>query len=185
MTTHQVAARSRTSATAWRGRASDHRREQVRALGSVAVHDGPTGPVEPGGRDARGTTDALSSVEALWRSVVDVLDAVEGPSSALLCTASGFPLKSYGYEHTELVPAARVARSSFARRRNSTASSVPVVDVVTVELVAGPTQTVMTAIPSAQGEHLLAITADDVSMPVLRAWTAHVASQMRRVLAQA
>ena len=182
MTTQQIATRSRTSATAWRGRASDHRRQQVRDLGPVLEQDGPTGPVDPGHRETRRSTDPLSSVEALWRSVVDVLDAVEAPSSALLCTASGFPLKAYGYEQNELVPAARVAGRSFALRRGNT---VPNADVVTVEMVAGLTQTVMTAIPSAQGEHLLAVTADGVSMPVLRAWTGHVASQLTRVLAQA
>lgn len=182
MTTQQIATRNRTSATAWRGRASEHRRRQVQELGPLLVQDGPTGPVDPGEREARSSTDALSSVEALWRSVVDVLDAVEGSSSALLCTASGFPLKAYGYEQAELVPAARVAHRSFALRRGST---VPNTEVVSVEVVAGLTQTVLVAIPSAQGEHLLAVTADGVSMPVLRAWTGHVTSQLSRVLAQA
>lgn len=148
----------------------------------MVAPDGPTGPVDPGRREARRPADTPSSVEALWRSVVDVLDAVEAPSSALLCTASGFPLKAYGYEQGELVPAARVAGRSFALRRGTT---VPNADVVTVEMVAGLTQTVMAAIPSAHGEHLLAVTADGVSMPVLHAWAAHVARQLGRVLAQA
>ena len=182
VTTRQSATQSRASATVWQGRASDHRRRQVRDLGPERVQEGPTGPVDAGCREPLGTPDTLTSIEAVWGSVVDVLDALGAPSSALLCTASGFPLKAYGYEHRDLVPAARVAGSSFALRRGDT---VPNTDVVTVEMVAGMTQTVMTAIPSAQGEHLLTVTADAVSMPVLTAWTRHVAGQLRRVLAQA
>ncbi len=182
MTTRQTARRSRAAAAVWRGRASEHRRQQVRDLAPAVVQDGPTGPVDLDGRELPRGTGALASISPLWRSVVDVLDAMEAPSSALLCSASGFPIKAYGYDQSDLVAAARVAGRTFALRR---ATTVPDADAVAVEVVAGTTQTVMMAIPSAQGEHLLAVTADGVSMPVLRAWTSHVATQLGRGLAQA
>ena len=149
----------------------------------MEVPAGPTGPVDVGEREPRrAASDTRAAISAQWRSVVDVLDAVEAPSSALLCTSSGFPLEAYGYAQADLVPAARVAGRTFALRR---ATSAPSADGVTVEVVVGTTLTVMAAIPSAHGDHLLSVTADGVSMPVLRAWTSHVASQLGRVLAQA
>jgi hypothetical protein len=171
----------RLAATTWQGKASDHRRRQVLELAPVPVQDGPTGPVDRDGAAPRTDGVTLSSMDAVWLSVVDVLDALGSETFALLCSPSGFPVKGYGYAHRDLVTAGRAAGRAFELRRDGTVSDA---GVETVEMTVGPAQTVMIAIPSAQGEHLLAVTTEGASMPVLRAWGCHVASQMSRVLAQ-
>ncbi len=179
MTTQGVAAQARRQAT-WRGQASDHRRQQVRARGPVPVPTTPTGP-GPGSVLPRSTTGCLPALETQWHSLVDVLEALAAPSYALLSTAAGFPLKAYGYDVTDLVTAARAGSRAFESRR---ADAVFIDDVAALEFDSGATQTVIAAIATGHGQHLLSVTADGVSMPVLRAWTHHTAARLRPLLDQ-
>lgn len=151
------AARRRTS---WAGRASQHRRQQV------------------GSRDAR--TDA--QVEALWLSLVEVLRAMDDPSSAVLCTAGGTPVAAYGLPKPEVPRVSRQAGSAFATR---TRPDGPVGEVETVELTAGRRHTVIASVPGADADHLLSVTAEGVSPPLLEAWTRRAAEDLRQALSVA
>ncbi|MCF6379682.1 hypothetical protein L2K70_18885 [Nocardioides KLBMP 9356] len=172
----------RGGAVRWQGRASDFRRDQVRARGQwpaeVDVRRDPGSTA----RTREPASEEMVSMEALWRSFVDVLDAVEAPTYALLSTESGFPLRAHGYGARDLVAAVRAAGSTFDRRR---ADATVEGDVATLEVVSGVTQTVIATISSPRGRHLLAVTADEVSMPVLRAWTHHTATRFASILARA
>ena len=151
------AARRRTS---WAGRASQHRRQQV------------------GSRDAR--TDA--QVEALWLSLVEVLRAMDDPSSAVLCTAGGTPVAAYSLPKPEVPRVSRQAGSAFATR---TRPDGPVGEVETVELTAGRRHTVIASVPGADADHLLSVTAEGVSPPLLEAWTRRAAEDLRQALSVA
>ena len=151
------AARRRTS---WAGRASQHRRQQV------------------GSRDAR--TDA--QVEALWLSLVEVLRAMDDPSSAVLCTAGGTPVAAYGLPKPEVPRVSRQAGSAFATRTRPDGS---VGEVETVELTAGRRHTVIASVPGAHADHLLSVTAEGVSPPLLEAWTRRAAEDLRQALSVA
>ena len=187
MTAQGIAGQSRRQAAGWRGRASDHRREQVRARALVplpATSPGPTGPAGPAGPRAapvRSIATTLPSIDAQWASLVDVLNSMDAPAYALLSTESGFPLKAHGYGVGDLVTAVRAANRTFEARR---ADVVVEHDVATLELDSGTTQTVIAAISSSHGTHLLSVTADGVSMPVLRAWTHHTATKFGALLDQ-
>lgn len=183
MMAHESAARSRGGAIRWQGQASDFRRDQVRARG----HWPPTDDI--GGRldlhsapSPEQAAEELVSIDALWRSLVDVLDAIEAPCYALLSNESGFPLRAHGYGVRDLVPAVRAASHTFEGRR---ADAKVEEDVATLEVAAGATQTVIATIRSTRGTHLLAVTAEGVSMPVLRAWTHHTASRFVSLLNRA
>jgi hypothetical protein len=139
----------------------------------------PTGPLDTGMAPARSLAKALPSIDAQWASLVDVLDAVDAPAYALLSTESGFPLKAHGYGVRDLVTAVRAAAGTFEARR---AEIVVADDVATLELDSGTTQTVIAAISSRRGQHLLSVTAEGVSMPVLRAWTHHTATKFGALL---
>lgn len=129
----------------------------------------------------RSSAATLHLIDALWLSLVDVLNAVDAPAYALLSTESGFPLKAHGYSVRDLVTAVRAAAGTFEARR---AEIVVADDVATLELDSGTTQTVIAAISSRHGQHLLSVTADGVSMPVLRAWTHHTATKFGTLLDQ-
>ena len=181
MTAHGIAGQSRRQAAGWRGRASDHRREQVKARGLMPLPATPTGPVGPDVAPARGIATILPSIDAQWASLVNVLNSMDAPAYALLSTESGFPVKAHGYGVGDLVTAVRAANRTFEARR---ADVVVDHDVSTLELDSGTTQTVIAAISSRHGTHLLSVTADGVSMPVLRAWTHHTAAKFGALLDQ-
>lgn len=148
------AARRRTS---WAGRASHHRRQQV------------------GSRDAR--TDA--QVEALWLSLVEVLRTMDDPSSAVLCTAEGTPVAAYGLPKPEVPRVSRQAGTAFSTRTRPDGS---IGKVETVELTAGRRHTVIASVPGADADHLLSVTAEGVSPPLLEAWTRRAAEDLRQAL---
>lgn len=181
MTTARIASPSRRSTSSWSGRASDFRREQVRARGPEPVSLGATGPVDSTSRATSGPTAVLGTVEELWQSLVAVLDTLDTQATALLCTSDGFPVVGYGYCRPDVVPAARLTRKMFETRAHELSPDAEVVE--TVALTSGPTQTVIAAIPGGPTQHLLSITADDVSMSVLQAWTHQAAVELRELLA--
>ena len=141
----------------------------------------PTGPVGATVAPARSTSTTLPSIDAQWASLVDVLNAMDGPAYALLSTDSGFPIKAHGYGVGDLVTAVRTANRTFEARRTDVVVDD---DVATLELDWGTTQTVIAAISSRHGQHLLSVSADGVSMPVLRAWTHHTAARFGALLDQ-
>ncbi len=148
---------------AWAGRASHHRRRQVGTPGCAS----------------------LAGVETLWESLVEVLRAIDSPSSALLCTADGAPVVSYGLSRTD-VPRVSLETGTVFAARTAPADAAPDVadEVETVELTAGERHTVIAAVPAAeQGDHLLAVTAEAVSLPVLEAWTRRAAEDLSELLA--
>ena len=152
------------SGTSWAGRASHHRREQVGVRGA-----------EP-----------LPPVQTLWESLVDVLRAIESPSSALLCTADGAPVAAYGLPRTDLPRASVETGSVFAAR---TPPADPQQDaapggVDIVELTTGQRHTVIALVPGPpDGHHLLSVTAEGVSPPLLHAWTRRAAEDFGELLA--
>lgn len=181
MTTARIAPPSRRTTSSWAGRASDFRRAQVKARGPEVVTHGPTGPVASEGRAAGGTSSVLGTVDELWQSLVEVLETLDSRSSALLCTADGFPVVGYGYCRADLVPAARVTGRMFVAGGHDPAADSHAVE--TVALTSGATQTVIASIPTGPSPHLLSITADGVSMPVLQAWTHQAAVELGELLA--
>lgn len=161
MTTERIATQHRWSASAWAGRASHHRREQVRRV------------PEP-------TANGLSAaVDELWDTLVGVLRTLDFPSSALLCTADGVPVMGYGLSQPEL------AAASVSTGRNYAAHGVRRPRTVeTLELESGTNQTVIASVPAAGHSHvLLAVRTAGVSMPVLQAWTRQTADELRELLA--
>lgn len=160
MTAELISSPATRRRTSWAGRASQHRRQQV------------------GSRDAR--TDA--QVEALWLSLVEVLRAMDDPSSAVLCTAGGTPVAAYGLPKPEVPRVSRQAGSAFATR---TRPDGPVGEVETVELTAGRRHTVIASVPGADADHLLSVTAEGVSPPLLEAWTRRAAEDLRQALSVA
>jgi hypothetical protein len=144
------------------GRASQHRRRQVATRGSE-----------------------LAGVGALWESLVGVLRSIDNPSSALLCTADGTPVAAYGLPMTELPKVSQETGTAFAAR------PLPPIEeghapreVETVELNAGQRHTVIASVPgAADADHLLAVSAEGVSPPLLHAWTRRAAEDLREVLA--
>ncbi|RYB91071.1 hypothetical protein EUA93_19275 [Nocardioides oleivorans] len=189
MTTERIS--HRWAATpSWSGRASDFRRAQVRSRGPQPVPAAPTGPVESARRVA-GAPAFDGQVAEQWESLVDVLDALPSRSSAMICTADGFPVVSFGYDRHDLVPAARLTVQKFAEPRPEPAAYGPRhaavagrigTSVETLELTCGLTQTVIASIPVDHEHYLLSITADAVSMAVLEAWTRETADQFRVLL---
>ena len=91
MTARLSSAPSLRRGASWAGgRASQHRRQQV-------------------SRDLE-----AARVQSLWASLVDVLRAIESPSSALLCTSDGLPVAAYGLPRTDL-PKASLETGSVVR----------------------------------------------------------------------
>ncbi len=162
MTAHITSVPGLRRGTSWAGRASHHRRQQV-------------------SRDTDG-----ARVHYLWESLVEVLRAIDSPSSALLCTADGAPIAAYGLHRTDLPRVSQETGTVFAARLRAVESSIDAVaaGVETVELTAGERHTVIASVPgSAQTDHLLAVSAEGVSLPLLHAWTRRAAEDLREVLA--
>lgn len=150
----------------------------------------PTGPVDSE-RSISGAPTFDGQVGELWQTLVGVLGTLPSRSSAMICTADGFPVVSYGYDRHDLVPAARLTVQKFAEPRPVPAAYGPrhavpgdgaEACVETIELTCGLTQTVIASIPVTREQYLLSITADSVSMAVLEAWTRETADQFRVLL---
>ena len=142
------------SGASWTGRASHHRRHQVRSGGS-----------------------ALAGVQTLWESLVEVLRAIEGPSSALLCTADGSAVATFGLPRSDVPRVSFETGSAFAAR-------TPSAGVETIELSADQRHTVIAWVPGPpQQHHLLSVTAEGVSPPLLHAWTQRAAEDLGELLA--
>lgn len=159
MTAQTISPLAARSGASWVGRSSQRRRQQV-------------------SRAADG-----DRVQPLWDSLVDVLRAIESPSSALLCTADGFPLAAYGLRRTDLPKVSSETGSTFAARAEPTVPGTTEGVVETVELSAGQRHTVIASVPGpTDTNHLLAVTAEGVSLPLLEAWTRRAAEDLREVL---
>ncbi len=149
---------------AWPGRASRLRREQVRA----------------------GQPGTVARVQPLWESLVDVLRGIDNPASALLCTADGAPVAAYGLARTDLPQTSRRTGRVFAARRqpSGTGQHAASDSIEILELTSGLRHTVIASVPGAsQGDHLLSVTAEGVSLPLLQAWTRRAAEDLCEVLA--
>lgn len=139
----------------WVGRASHHRRHQVRSGGSAPLAD----------------------VQSLWESLVEVLNAIDGPASALLCAADGSAVATYGLPRTDVPRVSFETGSAFATRTPSTG-------VETVELSADERHTVVAWVPGPpRRHHLLSVSAEGVSLPLLHAWTRRAAEDLGELLA--
>lgn len=124
-------------------------------------------------------------MQSLWGSLVDVLRAIESPSSALLCTADGIPVAAYGLPRMDLPKVSQETGTAFAARALPIDPGTEAVEgvVETVELSTGQRHTVIASVPgSADADHLLAVTAEGVSLPLLQAWTRRAAEDLREVL---
>lgn len=151
------------SGASWSARASRRRREQL--LGRAPAADSP--------------------VQHLWESLVDVLGAIEGPSTALLATASGDPVAVHGLAGSDVARVARQDRAVFGARVPAARADGPA-PVETVELTLGQRHTVIASVPATSGSsHLLSVTAQGVSTQVLEAWTRRLAEDIRAALSVA
>jgi hypothetical protein len=178
------------SGGSWAGRASDHRREQVRARGPEAVTDGPTGPVDSVRGDRRADrSDEHGSihVEDHWAPVVDMIGRELGATTAMLmCTVEGVPLATHGIDDVAraagllgpLVAAGHaLATSGGAAGRDG---------FDTIQLSTGSTHTVVAAVDVAgHGTHALAITAEGIGLGVLLVRTRQAADELREILSAA
>lgn len=165
MTVDLISQPSSRRATSWSGRASQHRRDQVRG----------TCPTESG-----------TEVHLLWQSLVEVLSSIDKPSSALLCTAKGAPVAAFGLPRTDLPLASRRTGRMFATRshRHDAAAGARPGAVETLQLTSGLRHTVIASVPAgAMGDHLLCVTAEGVSLPLLQAWTRRAAEELGEALA--
>jgi hypothetical protein len=164
--TAELVARPTRRAAGWAGRASQLRRNQVRS-------------VAPG---------SAGQVTELWSSVIEVLQAVGGPSTAVLCTAEGASVATYGLSRSEQLRAPAEARHLFDSHRQA-AADLPAEDaaaVVTAEVTSGGRCAVVAKVPSpAHGDHLLLVSAEAVSPPLLHAWTLRAAEDLREILSAA
>jgi hypothetical protein len=167
VTTERLTIPATRLAAAWTGRASQHRREQVQAREDHPLAAPPSGP-----------SAADGPVEALWRNLTEVLDALETPAQAMLCTTDGVAIVSYGYHRADLSSAAHLAGKMFSARRLEAVPATSGSGTLTVQLTSGLAHTVIAAFPTARGRHLLSISADGVSLPVLEAWTRHTADRL-------
>lgn len=146
--------------TGWTGRASHHRRHQVRSRAS----------------------GASAGVNEMWATVVEVLEALPGHAGAVLCTAEGLSVASFGLTRGEQLRLPQEAVQLIMTHGVAHTDSPS--GVVTAEVVAGARCTVVARVPSAaHGDHLLLVTAIDVSAPLLNAWTSQAAEDLRHLLA--
>lgn len=162
MTAAPVPPPSFRAGRSWAGRASQHRRRQVATRGAE-----------------------LGGIDALWKSLVEVLHSIDRPSSALLCTADGAPVAAYGLARADLLEVSAETGTAFdARLRHRGAEDRTPGVVETVELTAGQRHTVIASVPvAAETDRLLAVSAEGVSLPLLHAWTRRAAEDLREVLA--
>ncbi|NPC43085.1 hypothetical protein [Nocardioides sp. zg-1230] len=120
----------------------------------------------------------------LWTSLVDVLAALDGPSSALLATVDGDAVAVHGLAKDDVARIARQSRAAFAARTPGGPDPDEAVD--TVELTVGLRHTVIASVPAptpTDERHLLTVTAQGVSVQVLEAWTRRLADDMHEALA--
>lgn len=163
MTADLSSRRSTRRAASWAGRASQHRRQQVSSGGPAPV----------------------AMVHTLWESLVDVLRTIDSPSTALLCTADGAPVAAYGLPRTAVQGASLETGTAFASRTRPTeiGPGLPLAHIETVEFTEGGRHTVIASVPGpANGDHLLSVTAEGVSLLVLQAWTRQAAEDLRALL---
>ena len=148
-----------TGGGSWTGRTSRRGREAL-----LEQSPGPDSPVGP-----------------LWASLVEVLGAIDGPSSALLATADGHAVAVHGLARSDVAVVARRSRAAFAARTPGGPDPDRMVD--TVELTLGLRHTVIASVPSpGRGRHLLTVTAQGVSVQVLEAWTRRLADDIHRAM---
>jgi hypothetical protein len=122
-----------------------------------------------------------TAVGALWASLVEVLEAIDGPSSALLATADDDALAVHGLTRADVARVARQSRVAFAVR--TPGGPDPDRSVDTVELTLGLRHTVVASVPLPTSErHLLTVTAQGVSVQVLEAWTRRLADDIHQAL---
>ena len=176
--------RNPISGGSWVGRASRHRREQVRARGPEAVREGPTGPVESSRTTA--APDA-ARVQELCAPVVQMLmRELDGLSSVLVCTAGGTPLAAFGIAEADASAAARGARSMFTAGGGRPAARPGESGVTTVKLTSGPSHTVITLVDTPEhGDHLLSVACDGTSLAVVLLRTRQAADDLRPILSAA
>jgi hypothetical protein len=163
LTAELISPPSTRSGASWSARASRRRREQL--LGRAPAADSP--------------------VQHLWASLVDVLGAIDGPSTALLATAGGDPVAVHGLAGSDVARVARQDRAVFGARVPAPLPDGPT-PVETVELTLGLRHTVIASVPAKAGDgHLLSVTAQGVSIQVLEAWTRRLAEDIRAALSVA
>lgn len=128
---------------------------------------------------------SVARVQQLWESLVEVLHANEHPTSALLCTTAGETVAAYGLSETDLpLTSRRTGRVFAARSQSSGAQQVPAGDAIEIlELTTGQKHTVIASVPGCpKGDHLLSVTAEGVSLPLLQAWTRCAAEDLGELL---
>ncbi|SEC80061.1 hypothetical protein SAMN04489844_3015 [Nocardioides exalbidus] len=172
------------SGGSWAGRASDHRRDQVRSRGPEPVATGPTGPVD----SARGTRPAAPEtidVEDVWTPVVDLLGRDLGQVSVVLSTVEGDPLATHGVDDvaaTARLLAPLVAAGHALGQAGREAGR----GFDTIQLSAGTSHTVVAAVQvDGHGLHALCVTADGVGLGVLLVRTRQAADELRGILSAA
>jgi len=128
---------------------------------------------------------SVAGVQELWESLVEVLHANNHPTSALLCTTAGETVAAYGLSETDLTLTSQRTGRVFAARSHSSgiqqASAEDVIEIL--EITTGQQHTVIASVPgSPQGDHLLSVTAEGVSLPLLQAWTRCAAEDLSELL---
>ena len=168
----------------WAGRASRHRRDQVRARGPESTLEGPTGPVES--TRAVDAPDA-SRVQELCAPVVQMLmRELDGLSSVLVCTTGGRPLAAFGLAEADATSAARGARSMFTAGGGRPAGRAGDAGVTTVKLTSGATHTVITLVDTPEhGDHLLSVACQGASLAAVLLSTRQAADDLRPILSAA
>ena len=158
MTAELISLPSTTRRARWGGRASQLRRQQV---GS--------------------STASEAQVAAVWSSMVEVLRAMDAPSCAVLCTTGGGPRGAPGGAPAAGARGAPAGPPPGAEPRRVVAAPVDR-GAETVALIAGRRHTVIASVPGEHADHLLSVTAEGVSAPLLEAWTRRAAEDLGDVL---
>lgn len=169
----------------WAGRASRHRREQVRARGPELEREGPTGPVESS-RAVSAAPDA-ARVQELCAPVVQMLmRELDGLSSVLVCTTEGTPLAAFGLAEADPSGTARGTRAMFEAGGGRPATRAAEVGTTTVKMTSGRMHTViaLVSIPE-HGDHLLSVACEGAGLPVVLLRTRQAADDLRAILSAA
>jgi len=178
------------SGGSWAGRASQHRREQVRARGPVTEPEGPTGPVDArqGRRIAQQEAPVPTiALEDIWAPVVERLAReLDGLVSVVLCTTSGTALASHGLADAEVPGVARLTGSVFAAGHSLMAASHEGDGVETIKLASGRTRTIITTVREpGDGVGLLSVTAQDASVGVMLVQAREASDMLEALLVEA
>jgi hypothetical protein len=172
------------SRSAWSGRVSQHRREQVAArLAHPVSPGGPTGPVESDRLVldlARVRVAWATRVQESWLPVVKALcRELESVSSVVLCTSAGATVATYG-----------LGSSDEDRASNLTGVLLGAAAVLNgsepdaVHLSAGHTHTAVAPVPGTEmGPHALAVTAVEANAAPVVAHTRRAAAELAGLLA--